>query len=346
MSYGSYRSNGSNITLPVRVSVYLNGANGDANGRRVVLDRTDSLQENILRVARKLRMERMCTQPLLYTEQGILVEEVEEVIEGEIILFEPRGKPFKPVDLSKNSTVSSSEQSGMENLTTTNDASVELELPASAGTDVDPIGEITRKNSLDYDYMFKFIIVGNTAVGKSCLLLRFTDHRFVSTHETTIGVDFGTQIVDIHGKGAETRSVKIQIWDTAGQEDFQAITRAYYREAAAALVVYDIFDRKSFEEVRNWIRNVKQSSTNRALTIALVGNKCDLVDGKMSKSSSDYVSSQEGEMFARENGLLFFETSAKSGENVAEAFSTTASAVLRKVDLGLVDTDNLSQGKL
>jgi len=314
------------------------------------LDRTETLRENVMRVAKKLRMERACTQPLLYTQQGIVVEDVEEIIEGEVLLFEPRGKAFMPLELQKptpetqlrDSEIinndSAYQQINVTPLTSTSTPNSSMNSSSKSKPSVR-----SRSNSLDYDYMFKFIIVGNIAVGKSCILLRFTDKRFVTVHETTIGVDFGTEVINI-GRGSDQRSVKVQIWDTAGQEDFQAITRAYYREAAAALVVYDISNRNSFEEVRNWIRNVRQCSTNRALTIALVGNKCDLDENSSEKGPCRVVSREEGETFARENGLLFFETSAKTGKQVREAFLATGNAVMRKLDLGLVDIANPSQG--
>ena len=114
-------------------------------------------------------------------------------------------------------------------------------------------------------FSLRYIIVGNASVGKSCLLLQFVDKTFSEAVGPTIGVDFGSTILRI-----DNEIVKLQIWDTAGQEDFQAITRAYYREAAVALLVYDVTNRPSFEKLQIWLSNVQQYSTNPNLVIVLV----------------------------------------------------------------------------
>ena len=110
------------------------------------------------------------------------------------------------------------------------------------------------------------------AVGKSCLLLQFTDNKFRHQHELTIGVEFGAKIIDLNGK-----TVKIQIWDTAGQEAFQAITRTYYKGAQGALLVYDITRKDTFTHVKKWLEEV-QSNSSKSITIILIGNKKDLED--------------------------------------------------------------------
>ena len=115
-------------------------------------------------------------------------------------------------------------------------------------------------------YVMRFIIVGSMSVGKSCLLLQFTDHRFAANAGPTIGVDFGSSTISIDGE-----VVKLQIWDTAGQEDFQAITRAYYREAAAAILVYDMTNKQSYEKLQSWLSAVQCNSTNPNIVITLVG---------------------------------------------------------------------------
>ena len=130
------------------------------------------------------------------------------------------------------------------------------------------------QNSLQgsYDHLFRYIIVGDMAVGKSCLLLQFTDNKFRHQHELTIGVEFGAKIIDLNGK-----SVKIQIWDTAGQEAFQAITRTYYKGATGALVVYDITRRDTFTHVSKWLDEVRANAL-KEIQIILIGNKKDLED--------------------------------------------------------------------
>lgn len=118
-----------------------------------------------------------------------------------------------------------------------------------------------------YDYLFKYIIIGDTGVGKSCLLLQFTDKRFRHDHDLTIGVEFGARTVEIEGK-----QIKLHIWDTAGQESFRSITRSYYRGAAGALLVYDITRRETFNHLTRWLEEVHQHSSP-TMTIVLIGNK-------------------------------------------------------------------------
>ncbi|PIA19009.1 ras-domain-containing protein [Coemansia reversa NRRL 1564] len=174
-----------------------------------------------------------------------------------------------------------------------------------------------------YDYLFKYIIIGDTGVGKSCLLLRFTDHRFLSSHDLTIGVEFGARIVPVDGK-----NIKLQIWDTAGQESFRSITRSYYRGAVGALLVYDITRRDTFEHVTTWLEDVRKHS-NTETTIMLIGNKYDLA----AKRAVPY---EEGSKFAEDNDLYFIETSAKTDDNVEKAFVDTAEDIYRKVQEGVL----------
>ncbi|KAF9603070.1 hypothetical protein IFM89_033795, partial [Coptis chinensis] len=289
---------------------------------------------------------------------------------------------------------------------------------------------------MSYDYLLKFIIIGDTGVGKSCLLLQFTDQRFQPVHDLTIGVEFGAKMVTIN-----TSPIKLQIWDTvckpnfstflfggsfsghyisellqkigtnwksgpslmgktellksqttivkilgqalrdencfksivwdviretpsygderkkieksgkvkkhieldpieieptAGQEAFRSITRSYYRGAAGALLVYDITRRETFNHLANWLEDARQHA-NPNMAITLIGNKCDL-------SHRRAVTREEGEQFAKENGLIFMEASARTSQNVNEAFTRTAERILQNIHEGLLDISNESSG--
>ncbi|RRT41255.1 hypothetical protein B296_00057956 [Ensete ventricosum] len=168
-------------------------------------------------------------------------------------------------------------------------------------------------------------------VGKSCLLLQFTDKRFQPVHDLTIGVEFGARMITIDNK-----PIKLQIWDTAGQESFRSITRSYYRGAAGALLVYDITRRETFNHLASWLEDARQHA-NPNMTIMLIGNKCDLAHRRA-------VSTEEGEQFAKEHGLIFMEASAKTAQNVEEAFIKTAAMIYKKIQDGVFDVSNESYG--
>ncbi|KAL1215784.1 Ras-related protein RABB1b [Cardamine amara subsp. amara] len=184
---------------------------------------------------------------------------------------------------------------------------------------------------MSYDYMCKFIIIGDTGVGKTCLLLQFTNKRFQPVHDLTIGSEFGYRTVTV-----DAHPIKFQIWDTAGQETFRSITRSYYRGAAGVLLVYDITRRGTFNHVASWLEDVQQH-VSRNMSIILIGNKCDLDDKRA-------ISKEEGQQFAQEHGLLFLEVSAKTAENVEEAFIKTAANILQKIQNCVFDVSNESMG--
>jgi len=178
--------------------------------------------------------------------------------------------------------------------------------------------------SFPYEYIFKYIIIGDMGVGKSCLLHQFTENKFVPDSPHTIGVEFGTRIVEVTGK-----KIKLQIWDTAGQERFRAVTRSYYRGAAGALLVYDITRRITYNHLTSWLTDAR-NLTNPNTVIMLIGNKKDL-------DAQRDVTYEEAAQFAKENGLIFIESSAKTGENVEEAFLKTAKLIFQSVQEGNVD---------
>ena len=173
-----------------------------------------------------------------------------------------------------------------------------------------------------YDYLMKYILIGDSACGKSSILLRFTDHTFQYDHTFTIGIDFGTRVVEVQG-----RRVKLQLWDTAGQEAFVSVTRSYYTSCACAILVYDITCRHTFHRIRRWVERVCDHAPG--IPLILVGNKVDLEQHRQ-------VSTVEGRAMAESIGASFLETSARSGERIDTLFESATAAVLERVDAGEV----------
>ncbi|CAD8172968.1 unnamed protein product [Paramecium octaurelia] len=170
----------------------------------------------------------------------------------------------------------------------------------------------------EYDYLFKILLIGNSAVGKSSLLLRFADNVFNESFLPTIGVDFKIRTFDLNGK-----TVKLQIWDTAGQERFKTITNSYYKGAHGIILVYDVTDKQSFKDVENWLAEVEKYANENVVRV-LVGNKVDL-------ESKREVTSEEGKELADSLNIRFIETSAKNSSNVEKAFITLANEIKAKV---------------
>ena len=186
-------------------------------------------------------------------------------------------------------------------------------------------------SSQKFDYLLKYIIVGDAAVGKSNILLRFAYGTFKDDYQLTIGVEYGQKYIKIKNK-----IYQIQIWDTAGQEQFRSITRAYYKNSICALVVYDISVRKTFESVKQWIEDCKNYMPKNVI-ITLVGNKCDLEDKRE-------VQKDEGQELAELYGLLFFETSAKTNVNVNNVFQNSLEEIARRIESNYYDLDDESCG--
>lgn len=179
----------------------------------------------------------------------------------------------------------------------------------------------------DYDFLVKLLLIGDSGVGKSCLLLRFSDDSFTTSFITTIGIDFKIRTIELDGK-----RIKLQIWDTAGQERFRTITTAYYRGAMGILLVYDVTDESSFNNIKNWIRNIEQHASDNVNKI-LVGNKADMDEGKRA------VPTARGQALANEYGIKFFETSAKTNLNVEQVFFSIA----RDIKQRLAETDSKAE---
>lgn len=179
--------------------------------------------------------------------------------------------------------------------------------------------------SRNYDYLIKLLLIGDSGVGKSCLLLRFSEDSFTPSFITTIGIDFKIRTIELDGK-----RIKLQIWDTAGQERFRTITTAYYRGAMGILLVYDVTDEKSFNNVRTWISNIEQYASEKVNKI-LIGNKCDWDERRV-------ISEEQGRALADEFGIPFLEASAKSNVNVDNAFFCLA----RNIKKQQIDNQNHS----
>jgi len=170
----------------------------------------------------------------------------------------------------------------------------------------------------EYDYLFKLLLIGDSGVGKSCLLLRFADHTYTESYISTIGVDFKIRTIDLDGK-----TIKLQIWDTAGQERFRTITSSYYRGAHGIIVVYDITDAESFKNVKQWLSEIERYASEHVNKL-LVGNKCDLVQKRQ-------VETEKAKQTADSLGIPFLETSAKNATNVEKAFLTMAAEIKARI---------------
>jgi Ras-related protein Rab-1A len=192
----------------------------------------------------------------------------------------------------------------------------------------------------EYDYLFKLLLIGDSGVGKSCLLLRFADDTYTESYISTIGVDFKIRTIELDGK-----VIKLQIWDTAGQERFRTITSSYYRGAHGIIVVYDVTDQVSFNNVKQWLQEIDRYACENVNKL-LVGNKCDI-----QKRVVDYNTAKE---FAASlpQPIPFIETSAKNSTNVERAFMTMASEIKSRMVAsspaasgGRNDVVNVSQTK-
>jgi len=176
----------------------------------------------------------------------------------------------------------------------------------------------------EYDYLFKVVLIGDSGVGKSNLLSRFTRNEFNLESKSTIGVEFATRSITVEGK-----TIKAQIWDTAGQERYRAITAAYYRGAVGALLVYDIAKHTTYENVERWLKELRDHADNN-IVIMLVGNKSDLRHLRA-------VPTEEARGYAERNNLSFIETSALDSTNVETAFQNILTEIYKIVSQKQLD---------
>ena len=184
---------------------------------------------------------------------------------------------------------------------------------------------------VNFNYLYKYIVIGDSFVGKSCIVAKYIHGGFDEEFKTTIGIEFGSKDLTINGK-----VYRIQIWDTAGQETFRSITRAYYKNSVCSFIVYDVTNRQSFLNVQDWFNECKKQTPKTAMMV-LVGNKIDL-------NNKREVSYEEGENFAKNNSMLFYETSAKNGDNIENMFYESAEIIANKINEGYYDLDRENCG--
>ena len=172
-------------------------------------------------------------------------------------------------------------------------------------------------DSEEYEMMIKVILIGDSGVGKTNIMSKFLKNQFMENSKATVGVEFGSKLFDHQG-----HKIKAQIWDTAGQEKYKAITAAYYKGSKGALVVYDITRKDTFANVERWVNDLKATGDPK-ITIILLGNKSDLDDKRQ-------VSKEQGEEKAKSFGCAFLETSAFSGDNIDKAFDIMVKEIYEK----------------
>jgi small GTP-binding protein len=184
-----------------------------------------------------------------------------------------------------------------------------------------------------FDFSLKIVVVGDSGVGKTCLLLRYVRDIYDPETQSTLGVEFMTKIIE-----TEKHRIQLQLWDTAGQELFRSVTRGYYRGSAGAFLVFDLTNHDSFEHIGRWLHDVKEVARTDVVTV-LLGNKADLADQRD-------VTREEAEAFAEANKMKYFETSAKTGGGIAEAINACVEVIERYVANGVYElTPNPDEGQ-
>ncbi len=182
--------------------------------------------------------------------------------------------------------------------------------------------------------IFKILTIGESGVGKTCILRRFVENKFLKNHLATIGIDFKTKTLNINDQ-----EIKLKIWDTAGQERFRNITNQYYKGADGIVLVFDVTDEASFEKIKDWMDQILSNTNKDEICLVLLGNKCDVEAVKRS------IKPEQGRELANELNINYFETSALSGYNIKEAFEKLTIDIMKKKKIGSGNNDNIDLKK-
>ena len=178
------------------------------------------------------------------------------------------------------------------------------------------------QNSNTSNITLKILTIGESGVGKTCVLRRFVENKFMKNHLATIGIDFKTKTVQ-YGNS----SIKLKIWDTAGQERFRNITNQYYKGADGIALIFDVTDRKSFDKIKEWMMQIRCNTQADEIGLVLMGNKCDF--------ESREVTAEDGEKLGQELGIKYYETSALDGKNITDAFTYLTGEIMKKKNLNV-----------
>ncbi|XP_030378296.1 ras-related protein Rab-27A [Scaptodrosophila lebanonensis] len=178
--------------------------------------------------------------------------------------------------------------------------------------------------NIDYDYLLKFLVLGDSGVGKTCLLYQYTDGRFHTQFISTVGIDFREKRLVYNSRGRRHR-IHLQIWDTAGQERFRSLTTAFYRDAMGFLLIFDLTSEKSFLEITNWLEQLRMHAYSEDPDVVLCGNKCDLLQLRV-------VSREQVSALAERYRLPYIETSACTGANVQQAVELLVGRVMERIE--------------
>ena len=179
---------------------------------------------------------------------------------------------------------------------------------------------------------FKILTIGESGVGKTCILRRFVENKFLKNHLATIGIDFKTKTLTINDQ-----EIKLKIWDTAGQERFRNITTQYYKGADGIVLVYDVTDDASYEKIRDWMDQILSNTQRDEIGLVLLGNKCDM--------EPRIITEEQGNQLADELKISYFETSALNGQGIKEAFEQLTRDIMKRKGVGNDNSDNVELKK-